>query len=165
MNEQVHNFRVGDNVIHDTYGPGIIVDLDEKELSGRTRQYYVVNTPDLTLWVPSDPSGKSCLRLPTPAQEFEELFRVLAGSGEPLSTNRMERKTELMERFKEGDLAAICRVVRDLISFKRDNRVNDQDNAILERARNFLLSEWSIALAIPRQQAEQELNKLLRNLT
>ncbi len=161
MDDQKLHFQVGDMVIHWMYGPGTIIQVDEKELDGRISQYYVVRTHDLTIWVPISGSGEKCLRLPTPAEDFNHLFTVLSSSGEPLSTDRLERKLQLTERMKSGSLEEICTVVRDLFSQKRSSKMNENDNATLERARSFLISEWSIALNVPAQQAYHELDGLL----
>jgi hypothetical protein len=39
--------------------------------------------------------------------------------------------------------------------------LNENDNTLLERARNFLLNEWGAVLSIPVYQAELELGQLL----
>ena len=163
MTDQKSQFQVGDLVIHWMYGPGTIIQLEEKELDGKTSQYFVVQTHDLTLWVPNSDSGEKCLRLPTPAEDFNHLFKVLASGGEPLSTDRLERKLDLTARMKSGLLEEVCTVVRDLIFQKRSSKMNENDNATLERAREFLLSEWSVALDVPVQQAYHELESLLSN--
>lgn len=161
MSEQNMSFQVGDQVIHWVYGLGEIVRLDEKKLSGRSGRYYVVQIRDLTIWVPRNEAGEHCLRFPTPAKDFQKLFHLLASPAEPLETDRYKRKTQVTELLKDGTLASVCRVVRDLADYKRHHRINDNDNAILERARNFLLNEWCVALEVPLQQAERELKALL----
>jgi len=161
MSAQNRTYQVGDQVIHWSYGLGKIIQMDEKELSGQTGKYYVVQIRDLTIWVPVSETGERSLRFPTPARDFQRLFRVLASPGEPLSTDRLERKIHLSEQMKDGSLESICRVVRDLTLHKRLKKMNDNDNNILERARSFLLNEWSVALAVPVQQADRELRKLL----
>ena len=161
MLEQNRSFQVGDQVIHWVYGLGEIIQIEEKVLSGHTGQYYVVQIRDLTLWVPINETGEHCLRLPTPASDFQKLFRLLASPGEPLSTNHFSRKTQLTELLKDRTLEATCRVVRDLVYHKRTNRLNENDNSILKRARNFLLKEWSAALSVPVYQAERDLRNLL----
>lgn len=161
MFEQSFAFEVGDQVIHWAYGPGVIIRLDEKELAGQTSQYYVVQTNDLMLWVPVDETGEGCLRFPTPATNFKILFEILSSPGEPLSDDRYGRKMQLTELMKDRTLESICKVVRDLTFHKRNKKMNDSDNAILERARSFLLNEWSVALSVPVQQAERELKELL----
>ena len=155
------NFQVGDTIVHRSYGPGKILKMDEKRLSGRTDLYYVVQVKDLTLWVPVRDSSESSLRLLTPAKEFEKLFAILSGSGEPLSPNRIERKTQLIEQMQSGSLEAICRVIRDLTNYKRTKKMSDSDASILERARDFLLTEWKLSLSVPLAQADQKLKQLL----
>ena len=161
MTEQQIAFQVGDQVIHWAHGPGVIIQLDEKSLSGRTRQYYVVQMSELMLWVPVDQTGDCSLRFPTPKKDFEVLFQILASPGKPLSSNSNERRLQLVERLKDHELASICGVIRDLTLHKRLKKMNDNDNSTLERSRNFLINEWSVASSIPIQQAEQELRQLL----
>jgi CarD family transcriptional regulator len=161
MLEQNSSFQVGDQVIHWVYGLGDIIQIEEKVLFGHTDQYYVVQMPDLTLWVPLNETGEGYLRLPTPAGDFQNLFRLLASPGEPLSKERFARRTQLTELLKCRTLETTCRVVRDLVCHKRTNKLNVNDNTILKRARNFLLNEWSATLSVPIYQAENELKILL----
>ena len=154
-------FQVGDKVVHWVYGLGEIVDLDEKQLSGQTNQYYVVQVNDLTLWVPSDEQGSRCMRPPTPPGEFKKLFLILSSPGEPLSKDRLERKTQLAQRMKSGSLESICLVIRDLSFHRRVQKLSDSDAAILERAQSFLLNEWNLSLRVPISQAREELGQLL----
>jgi RNA polymerase-interacting CarD/CdnL/TRCF family regulator len=161
MDEQDTVFHVGDHVIHWSYGLGEIIKLDEKVLSGHTGKYYVVQINDLTLWVPLDKTDEGCLRFPTPAEDFPELFRILSTPGEPLSTDRYTRKTQLTELLGDRTLESVCRVVRDLVDYQRIKKINESDKSTLDHAKDFLLNEWSLALSIPLQQAEGELTKLL----
>ncbi len=45
-------FQVGDRVIHWTYGPGQIVQVEEKQVASEMVEYYKVQVKDLTIWVP-----------------------------------------------------------------------------------------------------------------
>ncbi len=38
----------------------------------------------------------------------------------------MERRDRLVGQMREGQLASICRVVRDMTNYKRSNKLNDQ---------------------------------------
>lgn len=154
-------FQVGDQVVHWSYGPGEVILLDEKIISGQKTAYYVVKIRDLTLWVPIEDAGKSSLRLLTPANKFEKLFTILSSPGEPLSTDRMERKMQLTERMRDGGLESICTVIRDLSFFKHTQKMNDQDAATLKRAEAFLLTEWTLSLPDSLSQAEDSLKHLL----
>ena len=142
-------FKVGDKVIHWTYGLGEIMLIEEKMIHGHITNCYVVQITDLTIWVPIDELMQNSLRVPTPPKDFEKLFTILTSPGEKLVEDRMLRKNQLMEQLKDGQLASICRVVRDLTHFQRGAKLNDQERSMLERAIQSLLAEWTYSLGTP----------------
>lgn len=154
-------YQVGSKVIHWAYGPGEIIQLDEKRLAGKSAMYYVVQFKDMTVWVPIDDSDKCSLRSPTPPGEFNNLFEILRGAGEILPEDRLERKNQLTERLRAGTLEAICRVIRDLCSYSYKKKLNDYDSGIMDRARRFLLAEWKLSLSVPAEDAQGKLEVLL----
>ena len=155
-------FQINDQVIHCTYGLGEIVQLDEKVIAEEKALYYVVRIRDLTLWVRADEYGEASLRRPTPGNEFKHLFDILRSPGEDLSADRLERKQHLQNQMRDGKLESICRVVRDLTSYRLTRKLNDNDKSMLERARSFLITEWELSLSVPSEQAERELAQMLR---
>ena len=157
------DFQVGEKVVHWNYGMGEIVQLDDKLLAGQMTRCYVVRIRDLTIWVPIHQMGDSSLRLPTPRDEFEHLFAILCSPGELLSNDRLERRTQLIEKIRDGKLESICQVVRDLSLYRQAKKLNDHDKTILERAQTFLLNEWRLALTVSLPEAERELNRLLED--
>jgi len=154
-------FHIGDTVIHKRYGLGEVIELDEKELSGHPTRCYVVRIRDLTMWVPAEESERSSLRPPTPRGEFERLFAILRSPGEQLSNDRFERKTQLHEYMKDGQLEGICRAIRDLNSLGSMRKLNVDDRTVLERAESFLVNEWMHSFSVSQVQAQRELNQLL----
>jgi len=63
--------------------------------------------------------------------------------------------------LRDGQLASICRVVRDLTHFQRKTKLNDQERSILDRATKSLLAEWTYSLGIPINQAHQAMDNML----
>lgn len=154
-------FRIGDKVIHWTYGLGEIINIEEKTINGQAEKCYVFRTPDLTIWIPIDNLDHCSLRRPTPPEEFSRLFTILTGPSEKLLDDRVMRKNQLMDQIKDGQLSSICRVVRDLSHFKRTSKLNDQERSILERTVKSLLTEWAYSLGIPVSQAQQSMSSML----
>jgi len=156
------NFHVGDKVIHWAYGLGEVVQIEEKTIHDHLTNCYVVRTTsNLMIWIPIDDLPQRSLRVPTLPEEFAGLFAILAGPGEELLEDRALRKDQLMAQMRDGQLASICRVVRDLTHFKRVKKLNDQEKSILEQATNSLLTEWTYSLGLPLEQAHQEMMNLL----
>jgi RNA polymerase-interacting CarD/CdnL/TRCF family regulator len=159
------DYKIGDPVMHWTYGIGQIVGLEERVIASQKTLYYAVKVQDLTIWVPADGKLESRLRTPTPAARFKHLFAILTGPGEPLPEDRHERKTWLSEQLKDGRAESLCRVIRDLSAYQQAKSLNENDQIFLKRAQNALLGEWGFSLSIPVMQAESDLHRLLKSGT
>jgi RNA polymerase-interacting CarD/CdnL/TRCF family regulator len=155
------DFRVGDPVIHWTFGLGEIVGLEERDLTTEKMLYYMVRVQNLTVCVPADGRAMSRLRPPTSQGEFKKLFLILSGSGETLSDDRLERRTQLRKELADGKVETTCRVIRDLSFFAQKKSLNDDDKNILNRACSSLCGEWGYSLSVTPAQAEVELQRLL----
>jgi RNA polymerase-interacting CarD/CdnL/TRCF family regulator len=157
------SFNIGDKVVHSSYGPGEIIQLEEKKLSGRNMLYYVVQVRDMTLWVPVEHKGPRSLRSLTSTRDFKKLFDILNGPSELLAEDRLERKAYISEMLRDGSLASVCRVIRDLYALAHRKKLNEYDAATLERARKFLLDEWNLSLSVSVNEARHQLDTLLES--
>lgn len=156
-------FQVGEKVIHCSYGPGEILRVEEQEQNGKKAHFYVVQVGDLMLWVPTD-NGKSCrLRYPTKAREFKSKLSILSSLAEPLSDDRLQRKSLLTERLQDGKIESILGVVRDIASFGHRKKLSESDLMLRERAERFLLEEWALSLETSTSAARQTLDKMLED--
>ncbi|HNT55190.1 MAG TPA: CarD family transcriptional regulator [Anaerolineaceae bacterium] len=154
-------FKIGDKVIHGTYGLGEIVRIEEKVIRDQLVNCYVLRANDLTIWIPINELDQHSLREPVSPEDFAKLFSVLSGPAEPLPEDRVLRKDQLMAQIRDGCLNGICCTVRDLTHYQRHAKMNDNDRAILERATRSLLVEWTFVLNVPMVQAQQSLVQLL----
>ncbi len=154
-------YQVHDRVMHWTYGTGEIVSIEKKTLAGDTREYYVLQTNDLTLWVPADETGESNLRLPLPWKEFCQQIKSLTDSAKSLPDQPYPRQNELIERMHNRTLEDLCGVIRDLTARESKSKLNRSDQDILNRARSLLIDEWQLSVGCERLEAENELDKLL----
>ena len=160
------NFHKGDTVMHWTYGIGQILNLEERALAGSKTIYYEVQVRDMTVWVPADSKVRSRLRTPTSKPQFQRLLAILSSPSEPLPEDRLERKTRLLELLEDGRPESLCRVIRDLSAYQKQQAkpMNDNDQMILKQSRNTLLGEWGFVLSITHAQAEYELHRLLTSV-
>ncbi len=154
-------FQIGDKVIHWVYGLGEIIQMDVKNIHEHPTPCFVVRIRDLSIWVTADDKGASNLRRPTPPGNFDEIFAVFHSPAEPLPNDRFERKKQLGERMRGGNLVSISTVVRDLTYHRGVVNLNYDDKSTLQRAKSFLLDEWSCSLSVPMAEANTELVHLL----
>ena len=156
------SFQVGDKVVHRSFGRGEVVELDEKELAGKSQLYYVVEFNQLTLWVPVNGAEQGSLRLPVERLEFKKLFNILRSPGEELAEDRFQRQVQLSERMKEGSTEELCKIVRDITARGVDHKLNENDLSVLRHAQNLLLEEWQFSQGISLEESRVELEKLLK---
>ena len=155
------DFHEGDTVMHWTYGLGKVVRLEERVLSGKKELYYAVQIGDMTVWVPADDKLENRLRAPTSKADFKKLMNILSKPGEPLPDDRHERKTLLTELLKNGRAESLCRVIRNLSTYRHVRSLNDNDQALLARTEDALIGEWGFSLSVTPAEAELQLHRLL----
>jgi len=78
-----------------------------------------------------------------------------------LPADRQERKTWLEEKLKDGRAASLCHALRDLVTFQQAHSINYNDENLMKRLREALLSEWTYALSVPASEVEAELRHML----
>lgn len=154
-------FRVGEPVVHWTYGLGKVIAIEERALSGQKTLYYVVEINDLTIWVPVDDKAKARLRPPTSPRTLKRMVKILSAPAKSLAEDRLERKSDLHRRLQDGNVESLCSVIRDLCNLQRKKGLNDDDKTILKRAFTALQGEWGYSFSVPAAQAEQQLYGLL----
>jgi RNA polymerase-interacting CarD/CdnL/TRCF family regulator len=156
-------YKIGDTVVHWTYGSGKIVAVDDKGLPGQPRFYYVIEGKGQTLWVPVEESGRSSLHLPTSRSDFKLLIDILRSQGEKMSNYRFQRQDQLQKRMRKASPKDLCLVIRDLNYRAHWGKLCDSDIRILKRAQSYLLDEWELSLGTPREQASREMKWILHD--
>ena len=151
----------GDTVMHWTHGLGQVIGVEERVLSERKMVYYAVSIRDMTVWVPDDDQLETRLRLPCTKKEFTHVLDILREEGEALPDDRQERRLKLAERLKDGQAESLCRILRDLNSFRQEHPLNDNDQSMIRQSRQMLLSEWAYVQDITALDAEKELHAML----
>jgi RNA polymerase-interacting CarD/CdnL/TRCF family regulator len=156
-------FQIGESVIHCAFGLGKITHIEEKSINDKLVNCYVVRLNDMTVWVPIDDPSQKSLRFVTSPEEFVKTLPILTSPSEVLQEDRVLRKNQLMELLKDGQLASICRVVRDLTHYRRNSKLNEQEKYILDKAVKSLLTEWTVSMGTTHHQAYQAMESMLQS--
>lgn len=155
-------FHIGEKVIHASFGFAEVVNIENKVISGDSRQYYVVKTKEMLIWVPTSENKETKLRPPSSMKDLQECFKILKSKYSPFSSDRHERKSLIQDKIHHGSIHSLCEVIRDLSFYKVQNKINDSEKTLLEKSITHLLDEWGYAFQITHIQARNELNRLLK---
>jgi CarD family transcriptional regulator len=156
-------FKVGDSVVHPIYGVGHIVKIEEKRFSEtEARLYYKITLPKRRLWIPIEAHETIGLRLVTAKRDLDRYRNLLQSRPVSLPKNHHKRHLELVSRLKQCSFQAVCEVVRDLTALGQGKVLGPTDKTTLQKNREILYQEWTMAADISRAEAIEEVESLLR---
>jgi len=136
-------FNVGDRVVYPMHGAGVIEAIEEKEILGARKKYYVMKLPlgEMKVLVPTDSILQVGLRGVIEENEVPEVFVVLKGDQPQLSTNWNRRYRTHLEKIKSGNIYEVAEVVRNLMLRDREKGLSTGESKMLDLARQILVSE------------------------
>ncbi len=157
-------FRVGDKVVYPHHGAAVIERLEEKELFGEAREYYILKLAygELTLMVPTDATDEVGLRQVTPAKEVPKVLKVLKKNEPTTNTTNWSRRFKAnVEKLRSGDIYQVADVVRSLHQRDREKGLAAGEKRMLTKARQILVSELTFSKGCDEAEAERILDEVL----
>jgi RNA polymerase-interacting CarD/CdnL/TRCF family regulator len=154
-------FKVNELAVHPRHGVGRIVKLEVKRFDrGLERQYYQLEIPTGTVWVPVDvsPGGLRKLFARGDLATYRDLLRSRPS---PLVVDHRQRQLALAARQKESSFEARCKLVRDLTAFSWKKSLNESTSIMLQSVRSALCTEWAAVTELSVQEARCEVEALL----
>ncbi len=160
----MQDFSVGDKVVYPHHGAAVIERVEEKELLGETREYFILRLAygDLTLMVPTDATSEVGLREVTPAKEVPKVFKVLKKHEPAANTTNWSRRFKAnVEKLRSGDIYQVAEVVRSLHQRDKEKGLSAGEKRMLTKARQILVSELTFSKDCNEEEAEQLLDDVL----
>jgi CarD family transcriptional regulator len=157
-------FRVGDKVVYPHHGAAVIESVQERDMNGSKRKYWVLRLSygDLTLMVPTDGAEEIGLRGVVPKNELEQVYKILQSKKQaPTPSNWSRRFKSHIEKLRSGDIYQVAEVVRNLSNRDQDKGLSAGEKRMLQRARQILISELTFAANLKPEKAESMLDDLL----
>jgi CarD family transcriptional regulator len=157
-------FDVGDKVVYPHHGAAVVEKVEQRELLGEEREYYILKLAygELTLMVPTDSTEEVGIREVTPAREMPKVFRVLSKNEPTTNTTNWSRRFKAnVEKLRSGDIYQVAEVVRSLHRRDREKGLSAGEKRMLTKARQILVSELTFAQGCDEDEAEQLLDEVL----
>ena len=125
-------FSVGAKIVHPMHGAGTIQKIEEKEILGVVKRYYILKLPcnDMSVMIPVDAEASVGIREIVDESVIENAVRVLRQESTKMDKNWNRRYRENMEKLKTGDILAVAEVVRNLM------RVNREKKPVVRRSKD-----------------------------
>ncbi|GAB6153038.1 CarD family transcriptional regulator [Desulfosporosinus burensis] len=136
-------FKVGDKVVYPMHGAGIIESIEEREVLGEIRQYYVMHLPvgNMKLFIPLSNVENLGLRQVISPAMVKDVLEVLRtkDTAATLAWNRRYRAN--LEKIKSGNIFEVANVVRSLSQRDHEKGLSTGEKKMYENACQILISE------------------------
>ncbi|MBQ4576156.1 MAG: CarD family transcriptional regulator [Firmicutes bacterium] len=160
-------FNIGDKILYPMHGAGVIEKIEETEILGEKKAYYVlkISGRDIKIMVPVDSSMKVGVRPVASRDEVEEALSVLAAETTEMSSNWNRRYRENTEKLKNGKLDQVAEVVRNLCRADRKRKLSAVETKMLVNARQILISELVLAGEMDAEDASKLIDQAVKGNT
>ncbi len=150
-------FNVGDKVVYPMHGAGIIEGIEEKEILGKKRKYFIMRMPigDMKVMVPVDNVEDVGVREIINSEDMDRVISILKGSKTSMPQNWNRRYRINMDKIKSGDVFEIAAVVRNLLMMDMEKGLSTGERKMLSSAKQMLLSEMVLVADSDIEKIEQ----------
>lgn len=148
-------YKVGDRIVYPMHGAGVIESIEEQEVLGERKQYYVLRLPvgDMKVMIPVNNCRQIGIREVIDRDGVNKVINILNTRGTGMSTNWNRRYRANLEKIKTGDIFEIAEVVRNLRDREREKGLSSGERRMLESARQILVSEIALATELEEEKA------------
>jgi len=140
-------FSIGDKIVYPMHGAGVIESIEEKEILGEKKSYYVMKMPvgDMKVMIPINNVDCIGIRDIINRNDADKVFKSLEISCDEQTANWNKRYRENMIKIKSGDVFEVAEVVKSLISRERNKGLSTGERKMLNSAKQILISELVLA--------------------
>lgn len=158
------SFRIGDRVVYPQHGAAVIKGLEEKEIYGEKKKYFVLrpSNGDITLFVPADNTEEVGIRDIISRSDLDKVFKVLRAKECRMPANWSRRFKTHVEKLRSGDIYQVAEVVRNLARRDKEKGLSAGEKRMLTKARQILISEVIFAADCDEPAAEKMLDGVLK---
>lgn len=140
-------FSIVDKIVYPMHGAGVIESIEEKEILGEKKSYYVMKMPvgDMKVMIPINNVDCIGIRDIINRNDADKVFKALEVSCDEQTANWNKRYRENMIKIKSGDVFEVAEVVKSLVSRERHKGLSTGERKMLNSAKQILISELVLA--------------------
>ncbi|NPV38947.1 hypothetical protein BREVNS_2349 [Brevinematales bacterium NS] len=156
-------FRIGDKVFYPYHGAGEITGIEEKEILGEKKVYYIIRFPltETTVMLPAEnieQLGLRTLATPLEIKYCLEKLRTLKIAVDDDWKIRYKKNQDLL---KSGSIDDVALVVKTLYTRNQYKELSTTEKKLYQNALSILISEIALALDKPTEEVKAEILRLM----
>jgi len=159
-------FNIGDKIVYPMHGAGVIESIEEREILGERKRYYVMRMPlgDMKVMIPINNVDNIGIRDIIDKQEADRVFKLFESKSYNVQTsNWNKRYRENMSKIKSGNVFEVADVVKNLILRERNKGLSTGERKMLNSAKQILISELVLAKNMNPRDVEEQIDQRISN--
>ena len=157
-------YDIGDKVVYPMHGAGTIEGIEQREIMGEKKNYYVLIIPvgDMKVMVPVDKADEVGLREVIKEKEADEVLKEFKNYKTEHDCNWNKRYRDNMTRIKSGDIYEVARVVKNLMCREMEKGLSTGEHKMLSNAKHILISELVVAKNKEKSEIEEYMIDIIK---
>ena len=158
-------FAKGDKIVYPMYGAGVIEELEDREIDGDNRVFYVLKIPvgNLKIMISAMNAEQLGIRRIYGKDEMLRIVGSVASRPIEMPENWNQRYKANMEKIKSGKLSEVALVFRNLLLRERERGLSSAEKKMLTIAKQIILSELILSHDVEKGKAEDILMNIIEN--
>ncbi len=139
-------FKIGDYAVCPGHGVGQLVDVEERDLGGESKSFYILKViaNGMTVMVPTD--SLEGIRGLVGEEEIDQVYDLLKEHDIKIDNSTWNRRyREYMGKIKTGSLLEIADVLRALFLLKETKNLSFGEKKMLDQCKELISEEISLA--------------------
>lgn len=139
-------FKIGDRIVFPMHGAGKITAIEEKEILGEIKEYYIMTMPiaNIKISIPVDNIESIGIRSVMSEEDGKRVMDILRSEKTEMNSNWSQRFRDNLENLKTGDPFEIAEIVRNLQLRDMEKGLSSSEKKMLNSSKRMLISELII---------------------
>jgi CarD family transcriptional regulator len=140
-------YNLGDKIVYPMHGAGIIESIEDKEILGEIKKYYVMSMSvnDMKLMVPIDKADDIGIRNVVDYTKISKVLTILEQDTEINEMNWNKRYRKNMDTMRNGDIYEVAEIIRNLAFRNSEKGLSSTEKKMFNDAKRILVSELILA--------------------
>lgn len=140
---------IGDKVFYPSFGAGVVIGIEEKEVYGDINKYYIIKlTNEIITMVPVDTRKSKGIRECISEEKCIEALEELKKPSNQLPYKWLDRYKIYTKVVKEGNFKNMWNTLRDILELKKTKKLSRSEDKFFQDILSFTSDEISIVLGL-----------------
>lgn len=156
-------FNIGDRIVYPMHGAGTITAIEDKEILGEIKKYYIMTMPiaNIKISIPVDNIQSIGIRSVMSVEDGHRVMEILRAEKTEMNSNWSQRFRDNLENLKTGDPFEIAEIVRNLQLRDMEKGLSSSEKKMLNSSKRMLTSELIIIGSMSVEEAQTMIDEAI----